>query len=116
MKPMFFDYPRTELGMKRVKLAMSTFETYLSMQKTKYACGSHVTLGDFCLIAATIWLEGIGFDMSEWPMISKWYENFKEEQPQFWELADEVMEWIMKFNKETPDMSQMNHPIHPMKR
>lgn len=116
MAPMFFDYPRDAKGLKRVKIALSTFEKYLSDQKTKYAAGDHVTVGDFCLISGTICLEGIEFDISEWPLVKKWYENFKAEQPQFWAIAKETLKWIVHFNKNTPDMSQMDHPIHPKKK
>lgn len=116
MAPIFFDYPRDAAGMKRVKMALSTFETYLKQYNTKYAAGDHVTLGDFALISGTICLEGIGFDLSEWPVVKKWYENFKTEQPQFWAIAEEFLKWIVEFNTNPPDMSKMNHPIHPKKK
>lgn len=116
MAPMFFDYPRDAGGLKRMKLALSTFETYLKQQNTKYAAGDHVGVGDFTLISATICLEGIKFDLSGWPLVKKWYENFKTEQPEFWKIAEETLKWVIHFENNAPDMSQMNHPIHPKKK
>lgn len=117
MKPMFFDYPKDEMTLKRVKYAMATFETYLSMYKTKYVAGDHVTVGDFTMFSSTLWLEGVNFDFSEFTHVKKWYEMFKKEQSMFWELAQENLKWIIKFSKNTPEMSGMmvNHPFFHMK-
>lgn len=116
MAPIFFDYPRNEMGKKRVKIALSTFETYLKKDNTKYAAGDHVTIADFCLISATMCLEGIDFDFSEFPTVKKWYSTFKKEQPEFWALTEEFMKWVKHFEQNPPDMSKMNHPIHPKKK
>lgn len=116
MAPMFWDYPRNEMGLKRVQIALDTFEAYLKWNNTKYVAGNHVTLGDFSLISATICLEGIKFDLSGWPKVKQWYENFKTEQKEFWPICQETLKWIIHFENNTPDMSKCNHPIHPKKK
>lgn len=116
MAPIFYDYPRDAMGLKKVKMTLATFETYLKNQNTKYAAGDHVTLGDFSLISSTMCLEGIAFDLSEFPLVKTWYENFKVEQPELWTIVQGYIKWIAEFDKNSPDMSQMNHPIHPKKK
>lgn len=116
MAPIFFDYPRNEGGKNRVKYAMNTFEVYLQRQGTKYAAGDNVTLADFGLIASTICLTAIGFELTEWPAVKKWYETFQAEQAPFWELADKVRKEIEDFNANPPDLSHMNHPLHPTRK
>lgn len=34
---MFFDYPRTDLGLKKTHIALSNFNSYLQKTGTKYA-------------------------------------------------------------------------------
>lgn len=37
MAPIFFDYKRTQLGLKKVHIALDNFNTYLQNTGTKYA-------------------------------------------------------------------------------
>lgn len=116
MAPIFFDYPRTPLGLKKVNIALAAFETYLGNLNTKYAAGDHVTIADFALIAGTIPLEGIEFDLKDYPLIQKWYATFKKENPELWEIANGGLEEIAAFEKNPPDLSAMDHPIHPVRK
>ncbi|XP_075146573.1 GST-containing FLYWCH zinc-finger protein isoform X2 [Haematobia irritans] len=116
MAPIFFDYERTEMGLKKVQNALSVFETYLKTLGTKYAASNSLTIADFGLVSATLCLEAIGFDLSGYPLITKWYQTFKKEYPQYWEIANGGMQEIIEFERNPPDLSHMNHPFHPTRK
>ncbi|SPP86436.1 uncharacterized protein LOC117588487 [Drosophila guanche] len=116
MAPIFFDYERTPMSLKKVKNALEVFETYLERLGSKYAAGDDVTIADFSLISATICLEAIDFDLSPYPLVNKWYNNFKEEYPQLWEIANSGMQEINAFEHNPPDLSEMEHPFHPTRK
>lgn len=116
MAPIFFDYPRSPLGVKKVNIALEAFETYLRLGNTKYAAGNNVTIADFALVAGTIPLEGIDFDLKDYPLVQKWYATFKSEQPELWAIADGGLKEIAFFEKNPPDLSAMDHPIHPVRK
>jgi len=116
MAPIYFAYERTELGLKKVKIALSTFETYLEKEKSKYAAGNGLTIADFPLVTATMCLEAIDFKLDEFPRVKAWYNVFKKENPQLWEIAEGGMKEIAFFEKNPPDLSKMNHPIHPARK
>jgi len=116
MAPIFFDYQRTELSLKKVQNALDVFETYLKRAGTKYAAANHLTLADFGLVSATLCLEAIDFDLSPYPLVKKWYETFKKEYPELWEIANAGMQEIKYFEKNPPDLSHMDHPFHPIRK
>lgn len=97
----------------KLQNALSTFETYLTNQNTKYAAGNTVTVGDFCLISGTVYLEAIGFDISSWPMLKTWYETFKTEQSKFWVIVEEFLNWMKYYVKNKPEM--VDHHLYPKK-
>lgn len=47
--------------------------------------------------------------------ISKWYATFKKEYPELWELAAVDMNDLKMHAKNPPDLSHMDHPIHPIR-
>ncbi|KAH8250340.1 hypothetical protein KR026_011092 [Drosophila bipectinata] len=116
MAPIFFDYDRTPMSLKKVQNALEVFETYLERLGTKYAAGDNLTIADFGLISATLCLEAIDFDLLQYPLVTKWYNTFKEEYPQLWEIANSGMEEISAFEQNPPDLSQMEHPFHPTRK
>ncbi|XP_017142246.1 uncharacterized protein LOC108155740 isoform X1 [Drosophila miranda] len=116
MAPIFFDYERTPMSLKKVQNALEVFETYLERLGSKYAAGDDVTIADFALISATICLEAIDFDLSPYPLVNKWYTTFKEEYPQLWEIANSGMQEINAFEHNPPDLSEMDHPFHPTRK
>ncbi|XP_031833176.2 GST-containing FLYWCH zinc-finger protein [Nomia melanderi] len=116
MAPIFFDYERTPLGLKKLKMALDAFETYLKRENSEYAAGNTLTIADFPLITATMCLEAIDFKLDEWPLIQKWYANFKQKHPELWEIAEKGMEEIQYFEKNPPHMPDLNHPIHPVRK
>ncbi|XP_037948319.1 glutathione S-transferase 1-1 isoform X2 [Teleopsis dalmanni] len=116
MAPIFFDYKRNDMTLKKVKNALDVFETYLTRSGTKYAAANHVTIADFALVSATLCLEAIKFDLSPYKLIKKWYDNFKKENPNIWNIANGGMEEITHFEKNPPDLSHMNHPFHPTRK
>jgi len=116
MAPIFFDYQRSEMSLKKVNNALEVFQTYLERFGTKYAAADHLTIADFSLVSATLCLEAIGFDLSRFPLVKKWYETFKQEQTELWEIANGGMQEIVEFEKNPPDLSHMNHPFHPTRK
>lgn len=116
MAPIFFDYPRAPMGLKKLHISLSVFETYLKSTNTKYAAGNTPTIADFSLVAATMCMEGIDFKFAEYPLIVKWYENFKVENPELWKIAEGGMKEITEFEKNPPDLTGMVHPLHPIRK
>ncbi|XP_054726318.1 uncharacterized protein LOC129236127 isoform X1 [Anastrepha obliqua] len=116
MAPIFFDYQRTDMSLKKVNNALNVFETYLQEGGTKYAAADFLTIADFALVSATLCLEAISFDLSNYPLVQKWYETFKKENPELWEIAKSGMLEIAEFEKNPPDLSHMNHPFHPTRK
>lgn len=114
---MFFDYKRDEMSLKRVNANLNIFETYLKRLGKKYAAADTVTIADFQLIAATMCLEAIDFDISPYPLISKWYDTFKKENPELWAITEKGMKELAYFEKNPPDLSEMgSHPFHPIRK
>lgn len=61
-------------------------------------------------------LEAIEFDISDYPLIQKWYGTYKKEYPELWKLVEAGMKEISAFEKNPPDLSHMEHPIHPVRK
>lgn len=118
MAPIFFDYPflRNELGKKKVELALNAFETYLTTTNTKYAAGDNLTIADVALVAGTLPLEGIGYKFDHYPLVSAWYKTFKTENPALWAIAQTGVDEIAAFEANPPDLSKLNHPLHPVRK
>ncbi|XP_038221761.1 glutathione S-transferase 1-1 [Zerene cesonia] len=116
MAPIFFDYQRTDLGLKKVHIALDVFETYLQRLGTKYAAANHLTIADFQLFNSTMTLEAIDFDFSKYQKIHKWYNTFKQEYPVLWKISEGAMKEIQLFAANPPDLSNLNHPIHPIRK
>lgn len=116
MAPIFFDYPRGDLGKKKVELALNAFETYLKRIKTKFAAGDNVTIADISLCVGTLPLEAIGYKFDHYPLVSAWYTAFKEECPELWAIGQAGVDEIAGFELNPPDLSKLNHPLHPPKK
>jgi len=116
LAPIFFEYPRNEAGLKRVHAALGVFEEYLKRVGKKYVVADHVTIADFALISSMICMEGIGSSFDQFPKVTAWYENFKRENPEEWGVAEEAMKVIQDIEKNPPDLSKLNHPVHPVRK
>ncbi|XP_034488673.1 glutathione S-transferase 1-1 isoform X3 [Drosophila innubila] len=116
MAPIFFDYERTPMSLKKVENALEVFETYLQRLGTKYAASDNVTIADFALVSSTLCLEAIDFDLSPYPLVQKWYSTFKAEYPELWQIANSGMQEINEFEHNPPDLSNMEHPFHPTRK
>lgn len=116
LAPIFYDYPRESMGLKKVNISLQTFETYLKQLNTKYAAGNNLTIADFPLITATMCLEVIKFNLKEYERINAWYETFKKEYPELWEVAAGGLKELIEFENNPPDLTGMNHPIHPIRK
>lgn len=113
---MFFDYPRDEMGKKKVELALNAFETYLKTTNTKYAAGDNLTIADLALVAGTLPLEAIGYKFDHYPLVTKWYKTFKTENPTLWEVGQINVDQLAEFEQNPPDLSKLNHPLHPPRK
>lgn len=113
---MFFDYPRSPLGLQKVNLALNAFETYLTRTQTKYAAANHLTVADLALVAGTLPLESINFSLKDYPLVQDWYQTFKKEYPELWEIAESGMKILADLEKNPPDLSKLNHPLHPVRK
>ncbi|XP_055616501.1 glutathione S-transferase 1-1 isoform X3 [Toxorhynchites rutilus septentrionalis] len=116
MAPIFFDYERTPLGLKKLQMALDCFETYMNRQGTKFVAGDHLTIADFPLVSSVMCLEAINFDIEKYSLVKVWYHNFKKEYPELWAICATGMAEIREFEKNPPDLSGLNHPIHPIKK
>lgn len=116
LAPIFFEYPRNSMGLKRVHMALGVFEEYLKRVGKKYVVADHVTIADFPLVTSMICLEGIDFPYDKFTLVKKWYENFKVENPAVWAIAEEGMKIIIDFEKNPPDLSKLKHPVHPVRK
>ncbi|XP_012276649.1 glutathione S-transferase 1 [Orussus abietinus] len=116
MAPIFFDYERTPLGLKKVKIGLDVFNEYLKRGNSVYAAGNNLTIADFPLITATMCLEAIDFQLDSWPHVGKWYANFKSKHSELWEIAAGGMREIGHFERNPPDLSSLDHPIHPVRK
>ncbi|EEB14872.1 GSTD1-5 protein, putative [Pediculus humanus corporis] len=107
MLPIFYKYKRTPLTLKKVNMALDVFNTYLKKLNKKYSA------------------DAINFDFSPYTKVYnprdqmlinvwvvEWYSRFKKEYPELWEIAEKGMKEIENFNKNPPDLSHLNHPIH----
>jgi glutathione S-transferase len=76
----------------------------------------NITIADFQLVTATMCLEAINFDFSSYKAVSKWYDTYKKEYPDLWAIVEGGMKEIAEFEKNPPDLSHMDHPIHPVRK
>lgn len=117
MAPIFFDYQRTDIGLKKLNIALAAFETLLKNSATKYVAGHALTIADFPLVTSVMCLEAIKFDVSgKYPTIYQWYTGFKNAHPKLWAITALGMAEITEFENNPPDLSGMVHPIHPIKK
>ncbi|CRK90496.1 CLUMA_CG004112, isoform A [Clunio marinus] len=114
--PIFFDYPQTEQGIKRVHNVLGVFEEYMKRLGKKYVAGDTVTIADISLACSSTVLEAARFDLSLYPLVKKWYETFKNENKEMWIYAQKALDEVANYAVSPPDMSKMVHPIHPMKK
>jgi glutathione S-transferase len=116
LAPIYFEYPRNAMGLKKVHMALEVFEEYLRRAGKKYVVADHVTIADFGLIASMVCLEGISFPFDKFKLVSTWYETFKRENSEVWAVALESMKVIQEIEKNPPDLSKLNHPFHPVRK
>lgn len=48
--------------------------------------------------------------------IHKWYNQFKKDYPDLWKISEGAMKEIQHFAANPPDLTHMNHPIHPIRK
>lgn len=114
--PMFFDYPRTEAGLRRLEMSVGVFDEYLKRLGKKYVAGDNVTIADISLACSMTVLEAVKFDLTNYPFVNEWYETFKKENSEMWIYGQKALDEMIGYETNPPDMSKMKHPIHPMKK
>lgn len=116
MAPIFFDYPRSAGGLKKLHHALEVFEEYLKREDKPFVAGDEATIADFPLVTSVMCLEAINFPFDKFTKIKEWYDNFKAHHIDLWEIAEVGMKEIEEFEKNPPDLSGMNHPFHPIRK
>lgn len=104
------------MGRKKVEIALNVFETYLKKTNTKYVAGDVLTIADIALAASTFPLEGTGYRFDHYPLVTKWYNTFKTENPDVWEVGQINVNQIAEFERNPPNLSKLNHPLHPPRK
>lgn len=116
MAPIFFDYPRNAIGLKKVHMGLEVFEEYLKRINKTYVVSNTLTIADLPLVGSVMCLEAINFPFDKFTLVKKWYDNFKSENPELWAICEIGMKEITEFEKNPPDLSAMVHPIHPIRK
>jgi glutathione S-transferase len=114
--PMFFDYPQTEMGLKRLKMAIGVFDEYLRRLGKKYVAGDQVTIADISLACSMTVLEAIQFNLNDYSLVKEWYQRFKNENQEMWQFPGNAITEMVGYAKNPPDMSKLYHPFHPKKK
>ncbi|CAH1968451.1 unnamed protein product [Acanthoscelides obtectus] len=116
LEPIFFTYERTQLRLKRALIALEHLNTYFSKLGGKYATGDKITIADFQLATTTMCLEAINCDISGYPLIQRWYNMYKVENPTLWRILEHGMNQLAYFEKNPPVLASLDHPIHPVRK
>ncbi|XP_062123431.1 glutathione S-transferase 1-1-like [Drosophila sulfurigaster albostrigata] len=80
---------------KKCEEAFSFFNTFLEGQL--YAAGDKLTVADISLLASVSTFEALGFKISEYPNVDKWYANAKKVIPGFAETWESMQEALANF-------------------
>lgn len=95
---------------------MGVFEEYLKRVGKKFVVADYVTIADFALVASVVCLEGIDYAFDNFPLVTEWYKNFKINCPKEWAVAESGLKVIQDIEKNPPDLSKLNHPVHPVRK
>nr|CAH7760427.1 unnamed protein product [Callosobruchus chinensis] len=112
LEPIFFTYERSPLLLKKARIALKSFNSHLTRLGSKYVAGDHITIADFQLMATTVCLEAINFDLDGYPSIKRWYDVYKVENPKLWKILEHGMKQMSYFES-LPVFDNYDHPIHP---
>lgn len=75
----FAKAPANADNLKKLEDAFGFFEIFLEGQT--YAAGDNLTIADISLVATVSTVEVLGFDLSKYPNVAKWYANAKATTP-----------------------------------
>ncbi len=75
-----------------------------------------MTIADLPLLSITSVLEVIDFDLTPYIRVKAWYDGFKFNHTDLWALAEKGLEELKVFEKNRPDLSHIQHPLHPTNR
>lgn len=48
--------------------------------------------------------------------VQNWYNEFKRNYPELWKISEGAMKEIQHFAANPPDLTHLNHPIHPARK
>lgn len=68
----------------KLELGYEILDKYL--EDHTWAAGDHLTIADFSLVATVSTIEVVGFDISKYPNVSKWFAQAKKIIPKYEEL------------------------------
>lgn len=75
----FAKAPANPENLKKLEDAVGFFETFL--EKTEYAAGDSLTLADLALVATISTMEVLGFHLSKYINVNRWYIKVKATAP-----------------------------------
>ena len=93
---MFSKQPADPEKFKAMETAMGLLDLFLS--KSKYAACNQLTVADFALLATIATYDAVGFELSSYKNIVKWYDLCKETVPGFNENVAGGSEFKKFFN------------------
>jgi len=111
--PTFYAYERSEASVKNLSHALKVFNDMLERQNTKFAASENLTIADNILVGSIQTLEAIRYDLSPYPRVEEWYNNFKEQHSELWGEIQRGMEYMREFTDSPPDLGKLQHPLHP---
>ncbi|XP_022222169.2 glutathione S-transferase 1-1 [Drosophila obscura] len=71
--------PATPEAMQKVDKAFGLLNTFL--EEDDFVAGSSLTVADISILAIVSTFEVVDYDISQYPNVTKWYENVKEVTP-----------------------------------
>lgn len=75
----------------------------------------NITAADPPMIMVCACLTALGFDLSEYIEVFKWFKNFQTAHPELWKVVEEFFAGLDHYMKNPRDMSDLKHPLHPVK-
>ncbi|XP_026748199.1 glutathione S-transferase 1-1-like isoform X2 [Galleria mellonella] len=91
----FAGAPVDEALLKKLEEALVFFNTFL--EGHKYAAGSNLTLADLSLVATVSTIDAVGFNLTPYPNVLKWFQLVKSTAPAYEETNGKGIEEFKNF-------------------
>ncbi|CAG0887040.1 unnamed protein product [Darwinula stevensoni] len=95
-----------------LKQSLEYLDEFLSADRNgggSYVAGSQLTIADFAVLASVSHLVALGWSISSYPNVSRWFEKLKKELPFYHPCVDEgvkmLLDWISCVEEKTKKSS-----------